>query len=134
MTVAAIGYGSKFAIYNGSAYIDVAEVTNITWPGYSRDAVDATHMASPNTFREYIAGLMDAGEVSVEINFVPSATDVIVAAMVAGVGQFQIEHVSGMKLQFSAIVTGYEAAVPLDDKMTASATFKVTGKPTALAA
>lgn len=133
MTVAAIGYGSKFAIYTAGNYVDVAEVTNITWPGYSRDAVDATHMQSPDTFREYIAGLMDAGEVSIEINFVPSATDVIVAAMVAGVGQFRIEHASGVKLLFSAIVTGYEPAVPLDDKMTASATFKVTGKPTFLA-
>lgn len=134
MTSAAIGYGSSFGIYNGSAYVDVAEVTNISWPGYARDAVDGTHMTSPDTFREYIAGLMDAGEVTIEINFVPSATDVIVAAMVAGAGQFQIEHANGVKLQFSAIVTGYEAAVPLDDKMTASATFKVTGKPTAVAA
>lgn len=129
-TNAAIGYGSSFGIHNGSAYVDVAEVTNITWPGYARDAIDATHMASTDSFREYIAGLMDAGEATIEMNFVPSASDVIVAAMVAGVGMFQIEHPNGVKLQFSAVVTGYEPGMPLDDKMTASATFKVTGKPT----
>ena len=133
MTSAAIGYGSSFAIYSGSAYVDVVQVTNITWPGYSRDAVDATHMASPDTFREYIPGLMDAGEVTIELNFVPSASDVIVAAMIAGKGAFQVRHASGVKVQFDAIVTAYEATVPLDDKMTASATFKVTGKPTLLA-
>lgn len=134
MTNAALGYGSTFGIHNGSIYVDVAEVTNITWPGYSRDAVDATHMASPDTFREYIPGLMDAGEVTIELNFQPSASDVIVAAMVAGKGAFQIEHVSGVKVQFDAIVTGYEPTVPLDDKMVASATFKVTGKPVLVAA
>jgi hypothetical protein len=133
-TNAGIGYGSSFGIHNGSTYVDVAEVTNITWPGYARDAVDATHMTSPDSFREYIAGLMDAGEATIEMNFVPSASDVIVAAMVAGAGNFQIEHPNGVKLQFAAIVTGYDPGIPLDDKMTASATFKVSGKPTLVAA
>jgi hypothetical protein len=76
---------------------------------------------------------MDAGEITIELNFVPSASDVIVAAMIAGKGAFQVRHASGVKVQFDAIVTAYEATVPLDDKMTASATFKVTGKPTLLA-
>lgn len=130
-TNAKIGYGSVFAIWDGAAYDDVAEVTAITWPGYSRDAIDATHMASPDTFREYIPGLMDAGEATIEMNFVPSASDVIVAAMVAATaGRFRITHPGGVTLVFSAIVTAYQPGIPLDDKMTASATFKVTGKPT----
>lgn len=132
-TSAAIGYGSSFGIHNGSAYVSVSEITNISWPGYSRDAIDATHMQSPDIFREYIAGFMDAGEASIEMNFVPAVADVIVAAMIAGVGLFQIAHPNGVKLQFSAIVTGYEPGLPLDDKMTATASFKVTGKPTLLA-
>lgn len=128
-TSAAIGYGSSFGIYNGSTYDDVAEITSITWPGYSRDAIDATNMDSPDTFREYIAGLMDAGEATIEMNFVPSSSDVIIAAMVAGVGQFKITAASGVNIVFSAIVTGYEPQAPVDDKMSASATFKVTRKP-----
>lgn len=133
-TAAAIGHGSSFSIYNGSTYDAVAEVQDITPPNYSRDAVDATSMDSPNTFREYIAGLMDAGEASIELIFVPSATDALLTALMAGTGQFQVEFPNGVKVQFSAVVTAVSQAVPNEDKMTASASFKVTGKPTWVAA
>ena len=126
-----IGFNTDFAIYNGTIYADVAEVTSITWPGYARDAVEATHLNSDNQFREFIPGLMDAGEVSIEMNFIPSASDVILAAMTAStVGQFKITAPSGVNVVFKAIVTSYQPQSPVDDRMTASATFKVTGQPT----
>ncbi len=134
-TNADIGHGSSLGIYNGSTYDDLAEVTSITPPGYTRDAIDATHMASPNDFREYIAGMMDAGECEVEINYVPSASDAVIAAMIAGPGaasggQFQITFPNSVTWTFQAIVTSYQPGAPDDDKMTASVTFKITGKPT----
>jgi len=134
-TTAVIGYNTDFAIYNGSTYVDVAEVTSITWPGYSRDAIDATNMASPDQFREYIPGLMDAGEVTIEMNYVPNHADVIIAALTAATaGQFKITAANGANVVFTAIVTAYQPQAPVDDKMTASATFKITGKPTWAAA
>ncbi len=130
-TSAAIGYGATFGIKNGGGtYDNLAEVTSIKPPAYSRDAIDATTMESPNTFREYIAGLMDAGEVQIELNYVPSASDAIIAAMVAGKGTFKITHSNSVTIVFDAIVTAYEPQIPVDDKMSASATFKVTAKPT----
>lgn len=129
-TNAAIGYSTTFGIKNGGGTFDnVAEVTKVKPPGYSRDAIDATHMESPDKFREYIAGLMDAGEVSIDINYVPSASDVIIAAMLAGKGDFKITLPNAVSMTFSAVVTGFEPDAPLDDKMVATATFKVSGKP-----
>lgn len=129
-TNAALGYGVLFGIKNGGGTFDnVAEVTNVKPPAYARDAIEATHMESPDRFREYIAGLMDAGEVSIEINYVPSASDVVIAALAAGKGTFKITHPNSVTLTFDAIVTNYEPQLPLDDKMTAAATFKVTSKP-----
>jgi Lambda phage tail tube protein, TTP len=128
-TSVTIGYGSRLAYFSGAAFVDIAEITNLKAPGYSRDAIDATHMASPNNFREFIAGLMDAGEVSLDVNFIPSASDVFVSIMVAGVGQFRLTHPNGVRMSFDAIMTGYEPSEPLDDKMTASVTIKVSGKP-----
>ena len=55
-STAVLGYNVDFSIYNGSAYVQVAEVTNITWPGYKRDAIEVTYMDSASQFREYIAG------------------------------------------------------------------------------
>jgi hypothetical protein len=125
-----IGYNTDFAIYNGSAYVEVAEVTSITWPGYARDAVEATHLNSDDQFREYVPGLMDAGEVTIEMNFIPSVSDVIIAALTsASIGQFKITAQGGANVVFRAIVTAYQPQSPVDDRMTASATFKVTGKP-----
>lgn len=128
---AKIGYNTDFAIYNGSAYVEVAEVTSITWPGYQRDAIEATHLNSDDQFREYVPGLMDAGEVTLDLNFVPSASDVFIAAMTAAsIGQFKITAQGGVNVVFKGIVTSYQAQSPVDDRMTASVTIKVTAKPT----
>ena len=129
-STAVLGYNVDFSIYNGSAYVQIAEVTNITWPGYKRDAIDVTYMDSASSFREYIAGLIDAGEVSVEMNWVPSATDPILAAMTAGVGQFKIQYNGGVNIVFRAIVTGWSTQSPLGEKLSGTATFKLTGVPT----
>ena len=132
MTSAAVlGYNVDFSIYNGSTYTQVAEVTNITWPGYKRDAIDVTFMDSTSGFREFIPGLKDAGEVTVEMNWSPSATDPIIAALTAdAVGQFKLQYNAGVNVVFKAIVTSYEMQSPLGEKLSATATFKVTGVPT----
>jgi hypothetical protein len=129
-TNAGIAYASTFGILNGSSYTNVAEVTSITPPQYSRDAIEATHHGSPNTYREYVPGMIDGGEVSLEINYIPSNADVIITAVQAGTGQFKITHPNAISVTFNAIVTAYSPETPLDGKMNAKVTFKVTGRPT----
>lgn len=138
-TSARIGYGTLFKTGDGNspeAFTTLAEVTGITPPAYSRDTVDVTHELSPSAWREFIAGLKDGGEVKLELNFVASG-----AASTALTAEFdldgpqavknrQIVFQDGATWSFAAIVTGWEADAPIDDKMTASVTFKVTGKPT----
>lgn len=134
-TQAAIGHGVQFKIGNGATpevFTAVAEVTNVTPPGMSRDAVDATHMDSPEKWREFVMGLKDGGEVELELNFVPgSATTLLLMAEIdAAVGNKQIVFPGGQIMAFAAGMTGFTPETPLDDKMTASATYKVSGKPT----
>jgi hypothetical protein len=129
---ASIGYGTTFSIGSGSplTYTAVAQVTSVTPPNYARDAIEATHMTSPGSYREFIPGLMDAGEATIELNYIASATDTLIAALDAGVGNFRITFPNGVDWNFTAIVTAYAVTAPLADKMTATATFKVTGEPT----
>ena len=129
-STAVLGYNVDFSIYNGSTYTQVAEVTNITWPGYKRDAIEVTYMDSASSFREYIAGLIDAGEVTVEMNWVPSATDPILAAMTAGVGQFKLQYNNAANIVFKAIVTSWSTQSPLGAKLSGTAVFKITAAPT----
>lgn len=118
-----------FGIFNGVSYVPVAEVTMATPPQYSRDAIEATHMGSPNAFREYIPGLLDAGEATIEINYVPAAVDPILTAMRAGLGQFRITYPNGTTYTFSGIITAYTPETPMDGKLAATITIKVSSIP-----
>lgn len=133
MTTAKIGWDSEFWLNDGTALVQLDEVYAVSIPNEQVDLVDATHYQSPNKRREFIAGLVDAGEITVEMNFIAgSTTDTkIVAAKAASVARaFKIvvpAATGAWKYEGSAIVTGYERNVPLDDRMTAVMTLKITG-------
>lgn len=138
-TSARIGYQTLFKTGNGASpevFSTLAEVTGITPPAMARDTVDATHEESPGAWREFIAGLKDGGEVSLDMNFVPGGS--AAASMAAeldldgplALKNRQIMFPDGSYFSFAAILTAWEPDAPIDDKMAASATFKVSGKPT----
>jgi hypothetical protein len=134
---AMLGYGSVFQIVDDNSpdlFVDMAEVISITPPSASLDQVDVTHMTSPNRNREFISGLNDPGECSFDMNFVPGGTsdDRLFFLLNLPVGATRsracrISFPNGVTWSFSAELTGYEPTVPVDDKMTATVTFKVSG-------
>lgn len=139
MTDASIGYGSYFHISqdSGSSWIEIAEVYDITPPSSTVDQIDATHMQSPNRNREFIAGLSDPGSASFEMNFVPgSASDLKIQEIRASGEQVlcRITFPNSVTWKFTGQVESYEPAVPTEDKMTASVSFKVSGSTVATAA
>jgi hypothetical protein len=134
MTDASIGYGSKFKVWNEdlspAAYEELAEVVSITPPSDTIDMIDATHMQSPNRYREFIQGLIDGGECSLEINWMPgNDTDARLRAIKAAgeAIQCQIQYPNFATHTFTALLTGYAPTDPLDDVMRATVTWKVTG-------
>jgi len=137
MSNAMLGYGSVFQIQTENSpdnYVDLAEVISITPPTFSLDQVDVTHMQSPNRNREFISGLNDPGECSFDINFIPgnSADDRMFELLALPTGasrarNCRISYPNGVTWSFLAELTGYEPTVPVDDKMTATVTFKVSG-------
>jgi predicted secreted protein len=137
MTEAAIGYGSKYAIWDANAgpaaFVEIAEVINITPGEATADRVDATHMQSPGRRREYISGLIDNGEASFEINWVPgSETDELIRGLFASgdVVQHRITFPGGVTLTYDASIIGYSKVIPIDDRMTATITVAVSGAET----
>lgn len=131
-TGASIGYGTLYeaSIDGGTTWTALAEVFNMTPPAASVDVHDATHMQSPDATREFIAGLIDPGELSLEMNFIPgSSGDVYIQARRAARVKFKsrITFPNAVKWTFNTFVTNYESAVPNDDKMTSTMTCKVTG-------
>lgn len=136
-SAALLGYGSIFSIDDEDSptnYTEIAEVKSITPPSEQIDMIDVTHMQSPDRRREFISGLVDGGEASFEMNFIPGNTaDLrlnVLLSLPAGVSRrrsCRITYPNGVLQTFNGELTGYEKSVPFDDAMTATVTFKVTG-------
>lgn len=132
-TEARIGYGTVLEIALASAPTDftyIRETYNATPPSDKDDQVDATHFQSPNRYREFIPGLTDAGEASVEMNYVPgSATDRFLNSVKGKRLIVRLTFPNGVQIIFMASRASYEKSTPNDDKMTATLTLKVSGEP-----
>lgn len=127
------GFGTTLARGNDAepaVFAVIAGLTNITAPGISRDTLDVTAHDSPDQYREFIGGLKDPGEVSADVNYDPSVHDVFVDDLDdTEPRSYKITFPDGTVWAFGALLTGFEASAPMDDKLSASITWKVTGKP-----
>ncbi|MDX3235651.1 phage tail tube protein [Streptomyces sp. ME03-5709C] len=130
------GFGTQLKRGDGGgpeAFTAIANATGISGPGLSRETIDVTAHDSPDQWMEFVGGLKDGGEVSLDVNYDPSEHDALVA-------DFDDEEPRNYQLvfpdpdettwTFAAILTGFEPDAPYDDKLSASLTFKVSGKPT----
>lgn len=133
MTDASLGYGSTYEIFYDSEYVELDEVIEINPGEETADRVDATHMKSPNRRRERIAGLIDVGTGSVVINWVPnSPTDILIRALrdSGAVANHRITFPDGEWVLYPAVITGFGKSLPIDDRMTATMNFEVSGAET----
>lgn len=124
-------FGISFEIDDGlGVYDQIGEVTDITAPNQQIEDIDVTHHASPGRTREYIAGLNEPGEMSVEINWIPSdASDVIIQTLKTNGTKrnMRITWPNAVTWTFLGYVKGFEPGNPIDGKLAATVTVKVAG-------
>ena len=141
MTNARIGWGGK--VYLGTDNTEgtltlLSEVISTTFPQDEADEVDVTHLASPGRRKEFIAGLIDGGDMTVTLNYDPGgATDLLLtAAKVAGSTRsvrVVIPSESGdgsadWNITTSGFVKRYAPdTMAAGDKVTATAVIRITG-------
>ena len=137
MTNALIGWSTEFWLDNALGVLtQLDEIIAVTPPNPQVEDVEATHFLSPNRRREYIAGLIEDGEGTFEMNYVPgSATDDLIRAAVDdGIARsYKIvlpDGLNGWAIEGECIVKGYERNIPIDDRMTATLTVRFTGDST----
>ncbi|MCX4686762.1 outer capsid protein Hoc [Kitasatospora purpeofusca] len=127
------GYGTKLRRGDGATpqvFTEIAEITNIDGPSLAREAYDGTTHGSPDGWREFVPGLKDAGEVSTDINYHPSMHNVLVGDLDdKDPRSYELEFPDGSVWKFKAILTAFGATAPHDGLLTASCTWKITGKP-----
>ncbi|MGW3627283.1 phage tail tube protein [Streptomyces sp. NPDC000880] len=130
------GFGVQLKRGDGAGpevFTALADITNLSGPGLSRNTIDVTSHGSPNAYMEFLGGLKDAGEVSVDINYQPAVHDVLVDDFDdTAPRNYQIvfPDTPATTWAIKAILTGFEPSAPYDDKLSASLTFKISGKPT----
>jgi predicted secreted protein len=130
------GFGTKLKRGDGAGtevFTEIADVTSLSPPGLKRETLDVTSHGSPNGYMEFLGGLKDAGEVKADINYQPASHDALVDDFddtAARNYQIVFPDADATTWEFAAILTGFEPDAPYDDKLAASLTFKVTGKPT----
>ncbi len=144
---ATVTYGSLLQLSdNGGTpvYTSIAEVVSISGPSFKRTMIDVTHQNSDNNAKEYIGGLVDGDMVKFTLNFIPTnstqadlitsiqdPTDAGTRLITDVVRKWRIKFggTPTSTFVFEAAVQSIEPHMPMDDKISADVTFKVSGLP-----
>jgi len=114
-----------------SAWSAIAEVTNISGPGMTRDLIEVTSLDSTGGYREFIAGFRDGGNVVLSMNYTRASLDEFLADFESDVIQnYEIVLPDGTSIEFEGYVQEFPLTIPTDAQITLEATIKVSGQPT----
>jgi predicted secreted protein len=135
--------GSILEVASGSppTFTAIAEIQTIQRTGSKLDLVDVTNMQSIDGYREYLATLRDAGDVSFSGNYIPNdSTQQMLQTLFDGatLSDWQIvlppDESQGFETSlgtwaFSAYVQSNDYDLPHDKEGKISGKLKITGKP-----
>jgi hypothetical protein len=140
MSNAVSAYGTLLKIGDGGGtevFTTLAEVKSIEGPTMETDIVDVTthSSAASGAFREKLATLIDAGEVTFDLNFVPGDrqhTQLRTDQLARTKRNFEIWYPGSVSadIEFQAVVTNFPLSFPVDGPMESSVTLTITQAPT----
>lgn len=131
-------FGTQFRRGDGATpetFTTIANVTSIGGPARTRETIDVTAHDSPDAWMEFVGGLKDGGEVSLEINYDPTEDthDLDDDFDDNDPRNYQIVILPGTEDEYTweltGILTELSDEFPYDDKMSRTMTVKVSGKP-----
>jgi predicted secreted protein len=139
--MATAGFGTLLKIGDGGTpetFTTIAEVQNISGPGLKMETVDVTSHSSTGAWRQKVATLLDAGDVTFDVLFSPTApthsqTSGLLRDMKNRTARnftLTFPNVGATVWTFPAYVTGFEPGEPVDGALTASVTLTISGAPT----
>lgn len=131
---AQLGYGTKLRMGDGGSpqsFVEIGEVGDFE-DGDTIELVEVTNHQSPNSRREYIAGLKDGAEISFPVNYLPGhATHNRATGLRGKIGEvldFQIVAPGETETyNFSALVMGVTRSFPVQGVMQMTVNLKKTG-------
>ncbi len=141
MSNARIGWGGKVLLGTSaleSTLTQLAEVIDTTFPSDETDEVDVTHLLSPGRRKEFKAGLIDGGEMTLTLNHDPgSATDLLLSAALAAGDTRSVRVIIPSEAgdgsaDWNITTSGFVKKYAVDrmaagDKITSTAVIRITG-------
>ena len=132
-STAVAAYGTILR-YIGPPEVPIGELTNISGLSLGADTIDVTNHDSTSAVREFVAGLIDPGEVSFEANWIPANTgqQTLKTHLLARDKRSMVINMpDGSEWQFTAACTGLSIAdAAVEGKLMMNGTLKVSGVPT----
>ena len=137
--MAVSSFGTLLKIGDGAtpteAFTTIAEVMDISGPEFTRDTEEVTNHSSTGGYKEYIATLKDAGNVSFDLNFTNAATQLALATDFENgtVRNFKIVFplpTGNTTLGFAGIVTNLGLDAPVQGILRRGVEIQVTGAGT----
>jgi hypothetical protein len=135
------GYGAVLKMYTASTAISNAttlgNVSSISGPNQSRDAIDITTLASGTITKEAVPGMVDPGEMTMELNY--NETDAVpLTGSTIGMNQhypifFAIDFpdhsatTTSSSFKGQGFITALGHALDTGSKISQSVTLKLTG-------
>ncbi len=120
------GWNTTFSI-SGAVY----NATNISLSGFSVEAIDITSMSSANMFRQFVPGLKDGGEVSVDVVYDEAQMDLVEAKWDAddepADEAWTVTFPDGSVFGGNGFINGFSLDNPMDGPITATISMKVNG-------
>lgn len=128
------GYHSILTVTTTTGAAEIGQIRNISGPSVAGNDIDTTCLDSTSSFRTFVGGLLDPGEVTFSTVYDPAAVAHKRLAFYMGQKSsktFVVYHGSsgGETDTFTAYVKGMSREIPLDDVITCDFTLKVTGLP-----
>ena len=121
MAIASKGAKIQRSTDGGTSWTDFCEVTGVSGLSISADTIETTNFKTSTNYKEYIIGMLDAGEISFDANFVYSDVNSLIGFMESGsVEQFQIVFPDASTFTFNALVTNVEINASVGDKVNMS--------------
>lgn len=137
MAKAIMGHGSKISVGRKSgnvttySYTVLADVMDLNLPDSQRDEIEITSQDSNGT-REFIAGLVDNGSVTFDMNRVPgSPSDILLSAIKESGETVALKFEINGQVEpefYAAFLKGYQRTAPFADKQMATCEFRISGK------
>lgn len=130
-----MAYGAYGTILTrGAAETPIAELTKIGSPVLKVDTIDTTNHQSEGGFKEFIGGLIEAGSVPIEGNFISDDVGqmgLLDDLLGKTIQDFSIKFPNGAAWTFKALVEEFSTGeADVNGALTFKASLKVSGKPT----